>query len=559
MEHHPHNFLANAFHHMFGRTRTSVNERGHPASESAGMFRSQSSQPIQPDREAMSLPGSPSPHPVDEDGDAEMLPAGFPSTVPRATVAHPFPLTPDLSQSPSLPPSGPLASSSHSPIDWGVSHLSHPSVIDDDARSDTSMPPLYDASDSESGEEHFHRNAYDFMSDSEADAHDVEMTLLFDDDGDVAAYLDDAVPPPLSDEVTTAEGSANHHVTVEEVQDQDLPHTDTVPPPRIPGSPQLGTSSHVEPHSHTLPLPHPHAHLHLHPHPQPPHPQPYQHLHPVPPQPHVGIQLPTFPGMPGLRAQGQGDGQVPLPGLRTLFQPLFVEAVAEAGEGLRTAQGRGIPGQGPGPTTGPDTLPAGASRTGVPIVQVTFNVPVFRLPTDARPRQQQQTEAQRPAEQAAEQERASAAAPTRTDNPNAENNLNPPAPNPIPDGIPNPLRQFIEALDFTPNPNADGPPVGAPPALTGLLGLLFGLGLGSPELHREDPVRAKRLVNGLEEVSAGLVKRMRKIGEGAADGATCAICWDTLLDESAESAECSCRTRRAPPKGGCAAVLACLP
>ncbi|KAH8989125.1 hypothetical protein EDB92DRAFT_906946 [Lactarius akahatsu] len=217
MEHHPHNFIANAFHLMFGRTRMSVNEHGDPASESAGMFRSQSSQPNQHDLEAMSLPGSPAPHPVDEDEDVEMLPAGFPSTAPRATVAHPFPPTPDLSQSPSLPPLGSLASSSHSPIDY-------PSVIDDDARSDTSMPPLYDASDSESGEEHFHGNVYDFMSDSEADAHDVEMTLLFDDDGDGAASLDDAVPP-LSDAVTTAEGSVNRHVTVEEVQDQDLPHT----------------------------------------------------------------------------------------------------------------------------------------------------------------------------------------------------------------------------------------------------------------------------------------------------------------------------------------------
>jgi hypothetical protein len=234
--------------------------------------------------------------------------------------------------------------------------------------------------------------------------------------------------------------------------------------------------------------------------------------------------------MPGLRAQGQGNGQVPLPGLRTLFQPLIAEAVAEAGERFRAAQGRGNPGQGLGPTTGPDPLPAGANRTGVPVVQVTFNVPVFRLPPDARPRQQQQAEAQRPAEQAGEHGRASAAAPL---NANAENN----PPNPIPDGIPDSLRQFIEALDFNPNSNADGPQVGAPPALTGLLGLLFGLGLGSPELYREDPARAKRLINGLEKVNEGLVKRMRKIGEGSADGATCAICWDTLLDDSAESAE----------------------
>ena len=237
--------------------------------------------------------------------------------------------------------------------------------------------------------------------------------------------------------------------------------------------------------------------------------------------------------MPGLRAQGQGDGQVPLPGLRTLFQPLFVEAVAEAGERVRTAQARGNPGQGPGPTTGPDPLPAGPNRAGVPVVQVTFNVPVFRLPTDPRPRQQQQTDAQRPAEQVGEHEHAFATAPLGPDNTNAENN----PPNQLPDGIPNSLRQFLEALDINPVPNPDGPQVGAQPALTGLLGLLFGLGLGSPELYRDDPARAKRLINGLENVNTGLVKRMRKIGEGSADGAICAICWDTLLEEGAESAE----------------------
>ncbi len=188
--------------------------------------------------------------------------------------------------------------------------------------------------------------------------------------------------------------------------------------------------------------------------------------------------------MPGLRAQGQG--QVPLPGLRTLFQPLIVEAVAEAGERLRAAQGTPN-GQGLGPTAGPGPLPVGANRT-VPVVQVTFNVPVFRFPAEGRPRPQQQTEAQRPPEQPVDHGHAFTAAPSRSDNPNTENNGNPPAPNP--DAIPNPLRQFIEALDFNPNLNADGPQVGVSPALTGLMGLLFGLGLGSPELHRDDPARA---------------------------------------------------------------------
>ena len=159
-----------------------------------------------------------------------MLPVVHPSTTPLVTAAHPLSPSIDLSPSPSLPPSGSLAissSSSHSPIDSDVSHLPYPSVIDDDARSDTSMPPLYDASDSESGEEPFHRNVYDFMSDSEADAHDVEMTLLLDDgnfsDSDGATYLDDIAPPPPDAMTTAEEGSMNHLGTVEE--DQHLSHT----------------------------------------------------------------------------------------------------------------------------------------------------------------------------------------------------------------------------------------------------------------------------------------------------------------------------------------------
>ena len=45
MEQHPHgpNFFVDAFHYVFGRTRTSVNEPEHPASESALQY----SHPIQ--------------------------------------------------------------------------------------------------------------------------------------------------------------------------------------------------------------------------------------------------------------------------------------------------------------------------------------------------------------------------------------------------------------------------------------------------------------------------------------------------------------------------------
>lgn len=240
--------------------------------------------------------------------------------------------------------------------------------------------------------------------------------------------------------------------------------------------------------------------------------------------------------MPGLRAQGQVEGQVPLPGLRTLFQPLIVEAVAQAGERFRMAQGTSGPAGGQGPTMGP----------AAPIVQVTFDVPVFRIPPDAR---RQQPQAEVPSDvngqgQADEHERASASSPPRPEHPNPNPttfNFTPLPQNPNPagtDAMQPVLRQFFEAA-FNPEPAElpipDGPQTAAAPGLTGLMGLLLSLGFGAPhELNREDPVRAKRLVKGLEVVNAGLVKRMRKIGEGNADGAICAICWDALLEEDGE-------------------------
>lgn len=243
--------------------------------------------------------------------------------------------------------------------------------------------------------------------------------------------------------------------------------------------------------------------------------------------------------MPGLRAQGQVEGQVPLPGLRTLFQPLIVEAIAQASERFRMAQGAGgfAAGQGQGPTMGP-------APRGAPIVQVTFDVPVFRVPTDGQTRQQPQAEAGPgvDGQRQTEHDRAFAVPPS-PDNPNpTDPESTPPTPNARPtatDGIPPMLRQIFEAtFDAEPAepPTADGPQIGAAPGWAGVMGLLFGLGLGaSGEFHREDPARAKRLVKGLEAVNTGLVKRMGKISEGNTDGATCAICWDALLEEHMEN------------------------
>ncbi|KAH9969853.1 hypothetical protein BC827DRAFT_39986 [Russula dissimulans] len=401
------------------------------------------------------------------------------------------------------------------------------------------MPPLYDASDSEYEEDHIHHGENDLTSESDIDAYDVEMTLLVDD-GDLSDYEDSVIPnegaPALSSTPFAAMDSdtSRRRVVVEEVEDRDQQRTDTRPSAssRLPGP-----SSHIEMHAHW--------HAHPHPHPQPqhsyPHPPPQSQQDPHPPrpqQPDSGIRLPNFPPMPGLRAQGQVEGQGPLPGLRTLFQPLIVEAVAQAGERLRTTQGPSGPATGQGPAMGP----------GAPIVQVTFDVPMFRVPTDGQTRQQPQAEAgsgvdaQRQANQTFEHERAFAFPPLRHDHPNpAIFNFTQPTPNPVPtatDAMPPMLRQLFEAFDREPTdlPAADGSQLGGAPGWAGFMGLLFGLGLGaSHELHREDPARAKRLVKGLEAVNTGLVKRMRKISEGNADGAICAICWDALLEEDAET------------------------
>ena len=469
-----------------------------------------------------------------------------PSDTP-SYMTYPTYSTSDLSQLISLPHTSALATSSH-PVDSEAPEATHPPFIDIDARSDTSMPPLYDASDSESEEDHVRHRGYDSMSDSDAEAYDVEMTLLVDDgdlseDEDIALSSENVLPLPY---IPGVADNSNHHrrVVVEEVEDEAqqrtgewaaLPHactdvntntiSDTVP---SASNGQPGSSSHIETSPHWHPHPHPHPHPQLH----------HQYPHPVRPrQPVGGVRLPNFPTMPGLRAQGPVEGQVPLPGLRTLFQPLIVEAVAQAGERLRMAQGTGNFATGQGPMMGP----------AAPIVQVTFDVPVFRIPTDGQTRLQPQAEtppgvdAQGQADQTFEHQRASAAPPPRPDNPNAAIfNITPPTPNPIPaatDDMPPILRQLFEAaFDTEPaGPDADGPQTGpAPPGWAGLMGLLFGLGLGaSHELHREDPARARRLVKGLEAVNEGLVKRMRKISEGNTDGAICAICWDALLEEDA--------------------------
>lgn len=75
--------------------------------------------------------------------------------------------------------------------------------------------------------------------------------------------------------------------------------------------------------------------------------------------------------------------------------------------------------------------------------------------------------------------------------------------------------------------------------LAALLGMgAFGFSLSQEE--KEDPERARKLVDGLEEVSDGLVRRLVRVGAGGGgmgeeeskggDGG-CAVCWDRLLPE----------------------------
>jgi hypothetical protein len=166
-----------------------------------------------------SLPGSTASHALDED--VEMLLAD-PASSTHFTIPHPSESVPDSSQPSSLRPAGVLATSS-SPLDWVPPHLPRPSTMDDDARSVTSMPPLYEASDVDSEEGHLHHGVYDFMSDSEADAHDVEMTL-FVDDGDLSDH-EDTVLLMNNSSAATEDSRDRRHVTVEEVEDQDQQQT----------------------------------------------------------------------------------------------------------------------------------------------------------------------------------------------------------------------------------------------------------------------------------------------------------------------------------------------
>ncbi len=171
--------------------------------------------------EATSFSGLAASHSHAAEGDVPMPLADLPNDAPYS-MGHPAHAASSSPQLTSLPPPGAFTASSHQ-IDSEESEFAHHPIVDDDAHSDISMPPLEIESDLEYEEDHVRHGGYDSISESDADAYDVEMTLLVDDgdrsDDEGSALLNESTPqlPP-----TSSAADRNHqHVTVEEVEDQD--------------------------------------------------------------------------------------------------------------------------------------------------------------------------------------------------------------------------------------------------------------------------------------------------------------------------------------------------
>jgi hypothetical protein len=171
--------------------------------------------------EATSFSGPAASHSHAAEGDVPMPLADLPNDTPYSTE-HPAHTASSSPQLTSLPPTGAFTASSRQ-IDSEESGFAHHPIVDDDARSDISMPPLEIESDLEYEEDHVRHGGYDSISESDADAYDVEMTLLVDDgdrsDDEGSALLNESTPRLPS---TSSAADRNHqHVTVEEVEDQD--------------------------------------------------------------------------------------------------------------------------------------------------------------------------------------------------------------------------------------------------------------------------------------------------------------------------------------------------
>ncbi|THH14531.1 hypothetical protein EW146_g5809 [Bondarzewia mesenterica] len=338
-----------------------------------------------------------------------------------------------------------------------------------------SMPDLESVSNSS---EEGHNSLSDGGS-SERDALDVEMNLgdndgdWTDDDSDVSMSMPTLQPFPSSD----------RHVTVEDVpEDDDRPHNaDTtrqgsVPPQSAESQPSHTTHTHDQRDEH-------------------------HHRHQVPPR-----------RAPRMRSHTFTTGQGSLPPFRTLFGPLFANAMAQQQGTAGTTPVH----QGANPDPQPNGSAANPSANlprsvpGIPSMTITVEVPVFQVPLN--------------------QPANAAAAPQP---PNAPAAPQPQQQGPLPGPPPGFDFRFYGRQDGATDIGGGFP--GDFMTFNELLQLL-GLGQGAffnmmPEDDREDPERAKRLVAGLEEVPMGLVKRMEHLDTEGGEGQGCAICWERLSGE----------------------------
>lgn len=117
-------------------------------------------------------------------------------------------------------------------------------------------------------------------------------------------------------------------------------------------------------------------------------------------------------------------------------------------------------------------------------------------------------------------------------------NSNPGPHNPAAPTTDNAIEEFLSSIGITINQAQGGAPGGgAIPININLGNFAFGLE------EKDDPERAKKLVEGLEDVPVGLVKRLVRVGgtgggmgedDSKGGDAGCAICWDNLLDAEGE-------------------------
>ncbi|KAL1677433.1 hypothetical protein EV122DRAFT_279218 [Schizophyllum commune] len=111
--------------------------------------------------------------------------------------------------------------------------------------------------------------------------------------------------------------------------------------------------------------------------------------------------------------------------------------------------------------------------------------------------------------------------PTNNPSPINTNNQPPPA---TPQPPTNPLAALFGAFTGNGNPNAANPFANLPNLP---FAPTFDLASLYPPPERDDPAKAKQIIDALEEVPVGLVQRLERVSP---EGNGCAICWEGLLE-----------------------------